>query len=100
MPSLAKLALKAVHEDNMAVVIGLQSTGEANIEQALSDMADAGEELEDFVSAPQMILKNLINRQFPTTTVAGVRDAQVWEQLYVHVYSIVRQWKQAPTVSV
>jgi hypothetical protein len=55
--------------NGMAVVIGLQQTGEANTKQALG----GGEayEADDFVSAPHMVLKNLIESQFPTRSLEG-----------------------------
>ena len=43
VPHLAELALEHVHTRNMAVVIGLQSTGESNIGQAMEQMAANGE---------------------------------------------------------
>ena len=58
VPHLAKLALEHVHTRNMAVVIGLQSTGESNIGQAMEQMAANGEDIDDFVSAPAVILRN------------------------------------------
>jgi len=42
----------------MSVVIGLQSTGESNIGQAMEQMAANGEDIDDFVSAPAVILRN------------------------------------------
>ena len=63
-----RLTLETVYEKNMAVVIGLQSTGEANISQAVAEMAASGEEVDDFVSAPAVIIRNLILKQFPTTS--------------------------------
>ena len=58
VPHLAKLALEHVHTRNMSVVIGLQSTGESNIGQAMEQMAANGEDIDDFVSAPAVILRN------------------------------------------
>ena len=103
VPHLARLALEHVHERNMAVVIGLQSTGESNVGQAMADAATQGEEMDDFVSAPAVILRNLIAKQFPVTSTKSQLDADAertrWEALYVHVYAIVRRWKQLPTVA-
>lgn len=46
----------------MAVVIGLQSTGESNTSAA----RDAeGDDMDDFVSAPRMILQQFLNNHFP-----------------------------------
>ena len=103
VPHLARLALEHVHERNMAVVIGLQSTGESNVGQAMADAATQGEEVDDFVSAPAVILRNLIAKQFPITSTKSQLEADAertrWEALYVHVYAIVRRWKQLPTVA-
>ena len=103
VPHLARLALEHVHTRNMAVVIGLQSTGEANVGQAMADAASLGEEVDDFVSAPAVILRNLIAKQFPVTSTKSQLEASAertrWEALYVHVYAIVRRWKQLPTVA-
>ncbi len=54
--SCAELALKAV-ADGMCVVIGMQSTGEAGTTLAREEN---GDEMDDFVSAPKMILHRLI----------------------------------------
>jgi hypothetical protein len=64
VPECARLALEAINdkENPMAVVIGLQSTGEANV---TSQRDEEGDELEDFVSAPKMILINFLRRHFP-----------------------------------
>lgn len=43
------------------VVIGLQSTGEA----ATGEMVQNDEVVDDFVSAPEIILRNLITKQVP-----------------------------------
>ena len=84
----------------MAVVIGLQSTGESNVGQAMADAATQGEEMDDFVSAPAVILRSLIAKQFPITSTKSQLEADAertrWEALYVHVYAIVRRWKQPP----
>ena len=101
VPSLAKLTMEMVYKKNMAVVIGLQSTGEANISQAMAEMASAGEDVDDFVSAPAVILRNLILRQFPVTAsqTQVSEKRELWEALYVNVYELVRRWKQLPTVA-
>ena len=43
----------------------LQSTGEANMN---SKLAEAGSELDDYVSAPQMILYNFIQNHWPESS--------------------------------
>jgi hypothetical protein len=55
------MAMEAVHAKNMCVVIGLQSTGEANMSRALAD--NDGQDLNDFVSAPMMVVQHLIKTQ-------------------------------------
>ncbi|KAI6213229.1 hypothetical protein M3Y94_00125800 [Aphelenchoides besseyi] len=56
--AIAKQAL----QDGKCVVIGLQSTGEA---QTLGVLGDAGE-ITDFVSTTKAVLQTLIERHFPT----------------------------------
>ena len=58
----AKLANESVAA-GMCVVIGLQSTGEANTNQTRDEEGDI---LDDFVSAPKKILQVFIKRHFPT----------------------------------
>ncbi len=50
---LAAAALDAGH----CVVVGLQSTGEANLASARESQADPDSAMDDFVSAPKMILQ-------------------------------------------
>jgi len=50
VPALAKMSVDAVANKGMAVVIGLQSTGEANTSKAVAE--DDGD-LDDWVSTPQ-----------------------------------------------
>ena len=61
VPSTAEIALEAI-EKGMCVVIGLQSTGEANTMVAKEQ---SGDNMEDFVSAPQQILLGWLNNHFP-----------------------------------
>jgi len=60
--------LTAVSND-LCCVIGLQSTGESAINQS-ADLTDGAnnphnEEVDDFVSAPQMILRQLVSKELP-----------------------------------
>lgn len=48
----------------MAVIIGLQSTGEAN---TTAQRDTDGDELDDFISAPKLILRQFLINHFPTT---------------------------------
>lgn len=58
VPAIVRDAIEAVYERGQAVVIGLQSTGEANVTQAISE----GEHDDDdsFASAPRQMLTNFI----------------------------------------
>ena len=58
----AKLANESVAA-GLCVVIGLQSTGEANTNQTREEEGDV---LDDFVSAPKRILQLFLSRHFPT----------------------------------
>lgn len=73
MPETAKLALEAV-EEGMCVVIGLQSTGEANTNQVREITGDA---MEDFVSAPQQILLQFLEKHFPTNQPEDLSEAEI-----------------------
>ena len=61
MQACVKIA-RAALDANKCVVIGLQSTGEA---QTLGVLEDAGE-ISDFVSTTKAVLQQLIERHFPT----------------------------------
>lgn len=56
--------------DGMSVVIGLQSTGEAVLSR---DAAAVGEEMDDFISAPMGVVRQLIEEHFPTCVYLGER---------------------------
>ena len=64
-----EIAKKAVNEDNMCCVIGLQSTGEARAKGAAKtsgiDLDKGSGEFNDFVSAPNEDLKRIIMQMFP-----------------------------------
>lgn len=60
----AELAAAAL-ETGHCVVIGLQSTGEANLASARESQSDPDSAMDDFVSAPKMILQ---------VTLGGERD--------------------------
>ncbi|KAG0494617.1 hypothetical protein HPP92_005611 [Vanilla planifolia] len=61
VPAAVRLAKQALAE-NKCVVIGLQSTGEARTEEAVTKY---GLELDDFVSGPQELLLKLIEENYP-----------------------------------
>ncbi|XP_066343791.1 protein FORGETTER 1-like isoform X1 [Miscanthus floridulus] len=61
VPAVARLAKEALAE-NKCVVIGLQSTGEARTEEAVTKY---GVEMEDFVSGPRELLLKLVEENYP-----------------------------------
>lgn len=61
VPAAVRLAKQAL-ADNKCVVIGLQSTGEARTEEA---MTKYGLELDDFVSGPRELLLKLVEEHYP-----------------------------------
>ncbi|XP_024532194.1 protein FORGETTER 1 [Selaginella moellendorffii] len=61
VPAVVRLAKQALSEGN-CVVIGLQSTGEARTEEAISKY---GAELDDFVSGPKELLLKLVEDYYP-----------------------------------
>ncbi len=61
MHKTAQVAREAIR-DGMSVVIGLQSTGEANTN---ATREESGDVLEDFVSAPKVIMQQFLEKQFP-----------------------------------
>ena len=79
VPETARIALDAI-EGGMCVVIGLQSTGEANT-VAVKELI--GDSMDDFVSAPQQILLGWLNNHFPKGH-CGMADAKIYS-LYSQV---------------
>lgn len=61
VPAVVRLAKQALLEDK-CVVIGLQSTGEARTEEAVTKY---GAELDDFVSGPRELLLKLVEDNYP-----------------------------------
>ncbi|KAI3414926.1 PHD-type domain-containing protein [Psidium guajava] len=61
VPAVVRLAKKALIEDK-CVVIGLQSTGEARTEEAVTKY---GLELDDFVSGPRELLLKFVEENYP-----------------------------------
>jgi len=57
----AQVAQEAIR-DGMCVVIGLQSTGEANTN---ATREESGDVLDDFVSAPKVIMQQFLEKSFP-----------------------------------
>lgn len=73
IPETVRIALEAV-SDGMCVVIGLQSTGEANTNTVLGQLG--GDQMDDFISAPQQILLAWLHNYFPTTS-GGLTESQL-----------------------
>uniref|UniRef100_A0A0D9X5G9 PHD-type domain-containing protein n=1 Tax=Leersia perrieri TaxID=77586 RepID=A0A0D9X5G9_9ORYZ len=61
VPAVVRLVKEALAEEK-CVVIGLQSTGEARTEEAVSKY---GVEMEDFVSGPRELLLKLVDDNYP-----------------------------------
>ena len=61
VPSVVRAAKSAL-ADNKCIIIGMQSTGEASTKQALEDVD--GDDLDDFISAPAVILERLIEKTY------------------------------------
>ncbi|KAI9161515.1 hypothetical protein LWI28_018189 [Acer negundo] len=61
VPATVRLAKKALLEDK-CVVIGLQSTGEARTEEAVTKY---GLELDDFISGPRELLLKFVEENYP-----------------------------------
>ncbi|XP_015695528.2 protein FORGETTER 1-like [Oryza brachyantha] len=61
VPAVVRLVKEALAEEK-CVVIGLQSTGEARTEEAISKY---GFEMEDFVSGPRELLLKLVDDNYP-----------------------------------
>ncbi|KAI6691687.1 hypothetical protein NL676_028515 [Syzygium grande] len=61
VPAVVRLAKQALTEDK-CVVVGLQSTGEARTEEAVTKY---GVELDDFVSGPRELLLKFVEENYP-----------------------------------
>lgn len=61
VPAIVRLSKEALAE-NKSVVIGLQSTGEARTEEAVSKY---GLELDDFISGPRELLLKFVEENYP-----------------------------------
>ncbi|GFR48198.1 hypothetical protein Agub_g10015, partial [Astrephomene gubernaculifera] len=113
----AELADEALTE-GMCVVIGMQSTGEANLNSAReqgggggaaggrrrrrgaadAEVAGEEEEMEDFVSAPKMVLQNFISQWlFPAVVDEEETTPLRMRKLQVEVYRICKAWQQLPS---
>ncbi|XP_065178274.1 uncharacterized protein LOC135808951 [Sycon ciliatum] len=79
VPSIVKEAKKAL-QDGYAIVIGLQTTGEASLTAELGRPTTEGVILEDFISLTKEMLTRFIVNNFPTQiqTESGPADDDPW----------------------
>ena len=97
VPKLAKMARRAVEEENMAVVIGLQSTGEASLTRALD--GGLGED-NDFVSAPAEMLSKFVSDYFPKkSSRSSAQITTVWDSVLADVVRVVNTWCSQETIA-
>ncbi|KAG2568646.1 hypothetical protein PVAP13_7NG407100 [Panicum virgatum] len=90
VPAVVRLAKEALAE-NKCVVIGLQSTGEARTEEAVTKY---GVEMEDFVSGPRELLLKLVEENYPLPP-----KPDSFQQGEEKVTEIQRKRHSAPDVS-
>ncbi|EFN55772.1 hypothetical protein CHLNCDRAFT_51983 [Chlorella variabilis] len=93
VPACALMAKEAM-QNGMAVVIGLQSTGEANTDLLKET---SGNNFDDLVSAPRMILEQYIRGHFPLDT-AGADRAEL-DSLEYQVFNAIQTWRDMPSAS-
>lgn len=89
VPYCALLAKEAVR-DGMAVIIGLQSTGEASTDYVMKQQP--GRETEDLVSAPELILEKYIRSQL-VGPLCNVDEGRA-QALEYAIWQAVSQWKE------
>jgi hypothetical protein len=101
VPDVAVEVLTAL-SNGLCCVIGLQSTGESAINQSADvDALDPDNpnpnDMDDFVSAPQMILRQLVSNYFPTMIIQGVPND--FRALCQQLRPTLRQWQLAATAA-
>ncbi|GIM01409.1 hypothetical protein Vretimale_6229 [Volvox reticuliferus] len=101
----AELAQDAL-ERGMCVVIGLQSTGEASLNSAREAAAGTvgngnDDSMDDFVSAPRMILHNFIAQWLFhfTEPVHSLMSKKKMQHLQSEIYRACREWKKQPSAA-
>ncbi|KAG2496515.1 hypothetical protein HYH03_005339 [Edaphochlamys debaryana] len=112
----AELADQALRE-GMCVVIGLQSTGEANLASAREQgigrarssggggaeggAGEASDEMDDFVSAPKMVLQNFISQWlFHFTELSEeMMSRRAMRRLQLKVYNACKDWGKLPSAA-
>ena len=98
VPACAQMALEAV-DTGLAVVIGLQSTGEAATTAADAQRGqNAEDEFDDLVSAPRLILESFLAKNYPTT----VEDTciRTITNLAHQIAKVYEAWQELPPASV
>nr|CAB3485712.1 unnamed protein product [Digitaria exilis] len=90
VPAVVRLAKEGMAE-NKCVVVGLQSTGEARTEEAVTKY---GVEMEDFVSGPRELLLKLVEENYPLP-----RKPDSFQQGEEKVTEIQRKRHSAPDIS-
>ena len=97
VPTLAKMARRAVEQENMAVVIGLQSTGEASLTRAVD--GGLGDD-NDFVSAPAEMLSRFVMDYFPTkSSPQSAQMTTIWDSVLADVVRVVNTWCSQETIA-
>ncbi|KAJ9534468.1 hypothetical protein QJQ45_016176, partial [Haematococcus lacustris] len=86
----SELALQAL-ADGMCVVIGMQSTGEANMTQAREL---EGNEMNDLVSAPKMVLQQYVSKHMFNKL--PPMPGYDMNKLLAQVAQVVREWERLP----
>ncbi|KAF6265098.1 hypothetical protein COO60DRAFT_1114902 [Scenedesmus sp. NREL 46B-D3] len=95
VPACAHIALKSVSEQGMCVVIGLQSTGESNMNAA---RADGGDEMDDLLSAPRMVLSQFVDKWFPDAEAETLAfPTSRLQKLLLDVYKVAKAWEGLPS---
>ena len=96
VPRLAELARKAVLHEDLAVVIGLQSTGEASLARVSSDDEEG---LDDFMSSPAEMLSNFLKSNFPTNSCrASAEGRRLWDTVLADIVRVVNTWCSQETI--
>ncbi|KAK9808500.1 hypothetical protein WJX73_001795 [Symbiochloris irregularis] len=91
VPACARLAQEAV-ANGMCAVIGLQSTGEANTKAA----AEVDDTLDDFVSAPQVVLTSFLVKHFPVARPSKLSHQELRNLLGL-TWEAIDTWRQSGT---
>lgn len=91
VPMCVEITKQALSQGK-CVVIGLQSTGESQTNDAIDEMDG---ELEDFVSTPKQLLVSLIEKYFPTDLDDELGDKDPMNNLFRDIDREERKWKRS-----